>query len=84
MGLREGSPDIVEGVGLFRLSCQAREHQGTPRACTNCRSGKPKENPHSPCVGQKCQHLVKRITLAEILRKYSQGELCQEMLTKQK
>ena len=26
----------------------------------------------SPCVGHKCQYLVRRITLAEILCKYSQ------------
>jgi hypothetical protein len=39
--------------------------------CTTCKSGSTKWNPHSRCVDRKCQYFAGRITIAEILCKYS-------------
>ena len=43
--------------------------------CTTCKSGSTKIDPHSHCAGQKCQYIAQRITIAEILCKYSQRGL---------
>jgi hypothetical protein len=62
-------------LGLFRRSSPCPRTSRHAEACATCKSGSTKRSPHSHCAGQKCQYVAQRITIAEILCKYSRPDL---------